>query len=69
MEESGNQLSVFGRRGARPFNLQEMQRMYMRNGALYTVTNDAPGHPVDTHIPLKAGDGLEDDNKSSRGRQ
>src|SRR5437868_14149868 len=69
VDESGNQLSVFGRRGARPFNLQEMQRMYMRNGALYTVTNDAPGHPVDTHIPLKAGDGLEDDNKSSRGER
>jgi len=29
-DESGNQLSVFGRRGARPFNLGEMQRMYLK---------------------------------------
>jgi hypothetical protein len=27
VDESGNQLSVFGRRGARPFNIQEMMRM------------------------------------------
>ncbi|HWC16541.1 MAG TPA: hypothetical protein VG498_05985, partial [Terriglobales bacterium] len=46
VDESGNQLAVFGRRGARPFTLEEMQRMYLRNGALYTVTNDPPGSPV-----------------------
>ena len=28
VDESGNQLAVFGRRGARPFNLTEMQRLY-----------------------------------------
>ena len=43
VDESGNQLAVLGRRGARPFNLQEMQRMYLRNGRLYTVTDDPPG--------------------------
>jgi hypothetical protein len=42
VDESGNQLAVFGRRGARPFNQQEMERLYLRNGKLYTVTNDAP---------------------------
>ncbi|MCU1265077.1 MAG: hypothetical protein JWM21_1395 [Acidobacteria bacterium] len=31
VDESGNQLSVFGRRGARPFNLQEMMRMLRTN--------------------------------------
>lgn len=30
VDEAGNQLSVFGRRGARPFNLAEQQRMYLR---------------------------------------
>src|SRR5262249_43247972 len=30
VDESGNQISVFNRRGARPFNLEEMQRMYLR---------------------------------------
>jgi hypothetical protein len=43
VDESGNQVAVLGRRGARPFNLQEMQRMYMRNGQLYTVTDTPPG--------------------------
>jgi len=37
VDESGNQLSVFGRRGARPFNLQEMHEMYLRDGKLWTV--------------------------------
>jgi hypothetical protein len=41
VDESGNQLAVFGRRGARPFNREEAQRLYLRNGKLYTVS-DAP---------------------------
>ncbi len=45
VDESGNQLSVFGRRGARPFNNAEMLRMYMRDGAIYTVTDAPPGAP------------------------
>ena len=45
VDESGNQLSVFGRRGSRPFNLEELQRMYLRNGQLYTVSDAPPGPP------------------------
>ena len=41
-DESGNQLAVFGRRGARPFNHQEAERLYMRDGKVYTVTLDPP---------------------------
>ncbi|MBI3695146.1 MAG: hypothetical protein HY238_09960 [Acidobacteria bacterium] len=40
VDESGNQLCVFGRRGARPFNRQEMERLYIKDGKLYTVTNE-----------------------------
>jgi hypothetical protein len=47
VDESGNQLTVFGRRGARPFNRQEMERLYLRNGKLYGVTNTAPASPKD----------------------
>jgi hypothetical protein len=43
VDESGNQIAVLGRRGARPFNLQEMQRMYLRNGQVYAVSDDPPG--------------------------
>jgi len=45
VDESGNQLSVFGRRGARPLNATEMQRMYLRAGELYTVTDAPPAPP------------------------
>jgi len=43
VDEEGNQLAVFGRRGARPFNGEEMRRMYLRSGELYTVTDNPPG--------------------------
>jgi hypothetical protein len=43
VDESGNQLSVFGRRGARPLTLPEMQKLYLRNEQLYTVS-DTPPH-------------------------
>jgi len=42
VDESGNQLSVFGRIGSRPLNLEEMQHMYLRDGKVWTVTNDPP---------------------------
>jgi hypothetical protein len=54
-DESGNQLAVFGRRGARPFNLEETQRLYLLDGRLRTVLDDeelkAP--PPRTRDPLK----------------
>jgi hypothetical protein len=45
VDESGNQLTVFNRRGARPFNKDELRRMYIHpdNGQFYAVTNDPPG--------------------------
>jgi hypothetical protein len=46
VDESGNQLAVLGRRGARPFTREEMQRMYLRDGQLYTVTDDPPSDPA-----------------------
>ncbi len=45
VDESGNQLAVFGRWGARPFNRAEMQRMYIRDGKLWTVKDTPPGAP------------------------
>jgi hypothetical protein len=37
VDESGNQLSVFNRRGSRPFTKAEMEKLYLRDGSLYTV--------------------------------
>ena len=45
VDESGNQLAVFGRRGARPLDLGEMQRLYLRNGRVYTVTDEPVERP------------------------
>jgi hypothetical protein len=45
VDESGNQIAVFGRRGARPLNQAESQRLYMRNGQLYTVTDEPVERP------------------------
>ena len=39
VDESGNQTVVFGRKGSRPFNLDEMKKFYKRDGELYTVEN------------------------------
>src|SRR5882762_8021164 len=41
-DESGNQLAVFGRRGARPLNRDEMRALYVhpRTGEQYTVGDD-----------------------------
>ncbi len=37
VDESGNQLSIVNRIGARPMTFTEMQRLYIRNGSIYTV--------------------------------
>lgn len=44
VDESGNQVAVFGRVGARPLNFEEQRKLYLRNGRVWTVTND----PYDT---------------------
>jgi len=51
VDESGHQLSVFGRRGARPFDLAEQQRLYLKadadgNKTVYTVTDSPEAEPL-----------------------
>ena len=41
VDESGNQISVFGRVGARPLNLEEQQKLYLRpDGKVWKVSDD-----------------------------
>ena len=42
VDESGNQVSVFGRLGSRPFTREEMEQLFMRDGTVFAVTNTAP---------------------------
>ena len=44
VDESGNQLAVFGRRGARPLNRAESQSLYLRGGRFYSVADSSPTH-------------------------
>jgi hypothetical protein len=46
VDESGNQIAIFGRRGARPFNFEELRRMYLINGELFTVTDEPTPLPT-----------------------
>ena len=43
VDETGHQLGVFGRKGARPLNLAEQQRLYLRDGKAFAVDNTPPG--------------------------
>src|SRR5262249_30626339 len=40
VDEAGNQIGVFGRTGARPLNLQEQQRLFLRGGQVWRVSDD-----------------------------
>jgi hypothetical protein len=46
VDEQGNQIGVFGRRGRAPLNGEEQRRMYLRDGKLFTVTDAPPGPAV-----------------------
>ena len=52
VDESGNQLAVFGRRGARPLNREEMRRLYQHssNGLFYSVTDES----IETAYPASS---------------
>jgi hypothetical protein len=42
VDESGGQVAVFGRRGSRPFNLQEMRRLYLDDEGEPWFVEDIP---------------------------
>ncbi|MCS7033435.1 MAG: hypothetical protein NZ561_05500, partial [Phycisphaerae bacterium] len=52
VDESGHQLSVFGRRGARPFDKAEQEKLYLKtdasgNRVLFTVSDDPDTPPLE----------------------
>jgi hypothetical protein len=50
VDESGNQLAVFGRRGSRPFTRKEMERMFLRDGRVFQVSNDPPNSAATSSV-------------------
>jgi hypothetical protein len=53
VDESGNQLAVFGRRGARPLNRAEIRALYLHAGSNspYAVTDDDTGNSSKNAAP------------------
>jgi len=47
VDETGHQLAVFGRRGARPLDRDEQQRLYLLAGKLFTVGEEPPSKPLE----------------------
>jgi hypothetical protein len=45
VDESGNQIGVFGRVGARPLSLEEQRKLYWRDGQVWKVSDD-PDDPM-----------------------
>jgi len=54
VDESGNQLAVFGRRGARPLSQVEAQTLYLRDGQVYTVTDEPVYRPSIGNLAFRA---------------
>jgi hypothetical protein len=58
VDESGNQVAVFGRRGARPFTLEETQRMLRTNGGKgehFSVSDEPTTEPRATSGSTTSG--------------
>jgi hypothetical protein len=51
VDESGNQIAVFGRIGARPLDLAEQRKLYMRPDGRVWETSDNPWDEVYIHPP------------------
>jgi LVIVD repeat len=45
VDESGDQIAVFGRVGAGPLKLEEQRKLYLHNGKVWKVSDD-PRHPM-----------------------
>jgi len=62
VDESGNQVAVFGRRGARPFTFADMQRMLRVNegrGEFFTVTDEPATEPRNAKSAATSSVGLQ----------
>jgi hypothetical protein len=57
VDETGNQTVVFGRRGSRPFHLDEMEKFYRHeDGSVYKVQDVAT---VNGKLEARNGGGLQ----------
>lgn len=57
VDESGNQIAIFGRIGSRPFHLDEMQRLYLDKDGKPWFVDEAPENQRVLPVTRTAGDG------------
>ena len=60
---------MLGRRGARPLNQDEQQRMYLRNGKLFMVSGQVPSGTGGQYLVLSDGRELSVKRLAKRGGQ
>src|SRR6185369_12553855 len=53
VDESGNQVSVFGRLGSRPFSRAEMEDLFIERGKPFTVSDKPAGKPRAFVLPYE----------------
>ena len=53
VDESGNQIAVFGRVGAHPLSLQEQHKLYLRDGTPWTVSDDPEDEKYEYRGPVR----------------
>ncbi len=71
-DESGNQISVFGRRGARPFNLLETMRLMRTDGGagqFFTVTDRPATKPLDFKVSAVTKGSDDESNAAANSSQ
>ena len=66
VDETGGQVAVFGRRGSRPLNLEEMRKLFLdANGQPWYVT-DQVGAEGDAGVAILWGGGAEPSQEQRR---
>ena len=66
IDESGNQVSVFGRLGSLPLSLEDQQRMYLEEGKVWRVANEPETPPVALKEKSKKKKGKKSKRKRRR---
>jgi hypothetical protein len=69
VDESGNQIAVFNRVGSRPFNKAEMDRLYLRDGKVYTVSDQPATEPLAPATPPKREESPSEPQRGPRLRR
>jgi hypothetical protein len=64
VDEAGNQIGVFGRVGARPLRLDEQQRLYLRGGVPWKVSDD-PNDPLYRYLGSAPNTGVTARSRSA----